>query len=122
MDDFCLILRTIRYILGWTADALGEVLELSPTTITNMECNGKISKTYYYSMLFVLDCTLPYFDKRTQDLVRTLAHKDIPDSEKKPIRDAVAEVVHHVNKNKGVEAISKAIRQSPLFTKEVVTI
>lgn len=108
-------LPTIRNIVGWSAEYLASLLDVSRVTIVNLEnTENKMSTIQYLAIRALLQEEITVNKNRTLERVLTvLVDRDnVPEEMKQELRDRAALAARTVGRKAGSAAIGKVASES----------
>ena len=116
-------LSSLRKVAGWSAEELGEQLDVTRQTIVNLE-NGqtKMTKVQYMAIRLAFATEIQSNNNRTLlELLDILVDRDdVPAAERTAVRKTIDDAVNRVGRRVGSDAASKAaidaIKKSHTFS------
>ena len=108
-------LPTIRTIVGWSAEHLASLLDVSRVTIVNLEnTENKMTTIQYLAIRALLQEEIMVNKNRTlKDVLTILVDRDIvPEKMKQELRDRAALTAKKVGRKAGSAAVGKAASES----------
>lgn len=113
-------LPTIRNVVGWSAEHLAELLDVSRVTVVNLEnTQKKMSKIQYLAIRALLQEEIVINHNSTlENVLAVLVDRDnVPEKMKQDLRDQVERVVKTVGRKAGSAAVAKNV--APIVEKTI---
>lgn len=104
-------LSTFRKVAGWTAEDLGNKLDLSRQTIMNLETKKiQMTKVQYIAFRSIFEAEAAARPNETLGQVISILvdHDDIPEKQKEELKETVDAAVSRVGPRAGIAAASKS--------------
>lgn len=108
-------LPTIRSIVGWSAEHLALLLDVSRATIVNLEnTENKMTTIQYLAIRALLQDEITVNENQTlKDVLTILVDRDnVPEKMKQELRDKAALTAKKVGRKAGSAAVGKAASES----------